>query len=56
VIRREDAELKIDFRLGEITETFYDLVEDARARDKARHIREGLLHGTTDAPTMHAAN
>ena len=49
VIRRDDAELKIDFRLGEITETFYDLAEDSRAGDKARHIREGLLHGTTDA-------
>jgi predicted metalloprotease with PDZ domain len=56
VIRREDAELKIDFRLGEITETFYDLAEDSRAGDKARHIREGLLHGVTDAATIHAAN
>ena len=56
VIRRQDAELKIDFCLGEITETFYDLAEDARAGDKARHIREGLLHGTTDAATIHAAN
>jgi len=56
VIRRDDAELKIDFRLGEITETFYDLAEDSRAGDQARHIREGLLHGTTDAATIHAAN
>jgi predicted metalloprotease with PDZ domain len=56
VIRREDAELKIDFRLGEITETFYDLAEDSRAGEKARHIREGLLHGVTDAATIHAAN
>jgi predicted metalloprotease with PDZ domain len=56
VIRREGAELKIDFHLGEITETLYDLAEDSRAGDKARHIREGLLHGVTDAPTMHAAN
>jgi predicted metalloprotease with PDZ domain len=56
VIRRDDAALKIDFRLGEITETFYDLAEDSRAGDKARHIREGLIHGTTDAATIHAAN
>jgi predicted metalloprotease with PDZ domain len=56
VVRREGTELKIDFHLGEITETFYDLAEDSRAGDKARHIREGLLHGVTDAPTMHAAN
>ena len=56
VIRRDDAELKIDFRVGEISETFYDLAEDSRAGEKARHIREGLLHGTTDAATLHAAN
>jgi predicted metalloprotease with PDZ domain len=56
LIRRDDAEQKIDFRLGEITEAFYDLAEDSRAGDKARHIREGLLHGTTDAATIHAAN
>ena len=56
VIRRDDAALKIDFRLGEIMETFYDLAEDSRAGDKARRIREGLLHGVTDAATLHAAN
>ena len=56
IIRRDDGEVKIDFRLGEITETFYDLAEDSHAGDKARHIREGLLHGTTDAATLHAAN
>ena len=56
VVRREGAEMKIDFHLGEITETFYDLAEDSHAGDKARHIREGLLHGVTDAPTRHAAN
>jgi predicted metalloprotease with PDZ domain len=55
-IRRDDADLKIDVRLGQITETFYDLAEDSRAGDKARHIREGLLHGVTDAATIHAAN
>ena len=56
VVRREGTELKIDFHLGEITETFYDLVEDSHVGDKARHIREGLLHGVTDAATIHAAN
>jgi predicted metalloprotease with PDZ domain len=56
VVRRENTELKIDFHLSEITETFYDLVEDSHAGDKARHVREGLLRGVTDAPTMHAAN
>jgi len=56
VMRRIDAELKIDFRVGEIAETFYELAEDSSAGDKARHIREGLLHGTTDAATLHASN
>lgn len=56
VVRREGAQLKIDFQLGEITETFYDLTEDSRAGDKARHIREGMLHGVTDAATLHATN
>jgi hypothetical protein len=56
VIRRDDAELKIDFRLGEITETFYDIAEDAHAAEKALHIREGFLHGVTDAATIHAKN
>jgi predicted metalloprotease with PDZ domain len=55
-IRRDDAELKIDFRLGEITETFYDIAEDAHAAEKALHIREGFLHGVTDAATIHAKN
>jgi predicted metalloprotease with PDZ domain len=56
VIRRDAVDLKIDFRLGEIAETFYDIAEDSRAGDKALHIREGLLHGVTDAATLHAAN
>jgi predicted metalloprotease with PDZ domain len=56
VIRRDDTELKIDFRLGEIAETFYDLAEYSRAGEKARHIREGLLHGTTDVATLRATN
>jgi predicted metalloprotease with PDZ domain len=56
VIRRQDTDLKIDFPLSEVTETFYDLGEDSRTGDKARHIREGLLHGTTDAATLHAVN
>jgi predicted metalloprotease with PDZ domain len=46
-IRREEKELTIDFRLGEITETNYQVAEDARANEKARRIREGLLHGET---------
>ena len=48
-IRREDKELSVEFRLGEIKETAYEVVEDSHASDKARHIREGLLRGETSA-------
>jgi predicted metalloprotease with PDZ domain len=46
-IRREEKELTIEFRLGEIIETYYQVGEDARANEKARRIREGLLRGET---------
>ena len=48
-IRREDKELSVEFRLGEIKETAYEVVEDSHASDQARHIREGLLRGETSA-------
>jgi predicted metalloprotease with PDZ domain len=46
-IRRDDKELLVEFRLGEIKETVYDLREDAQANEKSRRIREGLLRGET---------
>jgi predicted metalloprotease with PDZ domain len=48
-IRRDDKELPIEFRLGEIRETAYEVVEDSHATEKARRIREGLLRGETSA-------
>ena len=48
-IRREDKELALEFRLGEIKETAYQVLEDSQATDKARRIREGLLRGETSA-------
>ena len=48
-IRREDKEVSLEFRLGDITDTFYGVVEDSHATEKARHIRDGLLHGVTAA-------
>ena len=44
---REGKKVSLEFRLGEIKETFYGVTEDGRAGNKARHIREGLLHGVT---------
>jgi len=48
-IRREDKEMALEFRLGETKETFYQVVEDSAAGEKARHIREGILRGETSA-------
>jgi len=46
-VGREGKKLSLEFRLGETKETFYGVTEDRRASEKARHIREGLLHGST---------
>jgi len=46
-IRREDKELSVEFRLGKIKETAYEVLEASHATEKARRIREGLLRGET---------
>jgi predicted metalloprotease with PDZ domain len=48
-VRREDKEFTIEFRLGEMKETLYQVIEDPHAGEKARHIREGMLRGETSA-------
>ncbi len=48
-IHRNDKEIAIEFRLGEIKEILYVVGEDAHASEKARHIREGMLRGETSA-------
>jgi predicted metalloprotease with PDZ domain len=50
-VRREEKELNIDIRLGEQREKFFQVAESANAGDRARRIREGLLHGTSDPVT-----
>ena len=50
-VRRDDHEMSIEFRLGEVTETFYQVVEDTRADAKAKRIREGILRGITQPVT-----
>ena len=52
-IRREDREITLEFRLGEIKEIVYLVGEDSHAGEKARHIREGLLRGETSAVAVH---
>ena len=50
-VRREEKEMALEFRLGEISEKFYQVNEDGHASEKARHIREGILRGTTQPVT-----
>lgn len=52
-LRRADNKQLIDLRLGEQREKFYQVVETADASDRAKRIREGILHGTTDPVTAH---
>ena len=53
LVRREDQEFNIEFRIGEIKETFYEVNEAAHPSEKARRIRDGILHGVTDAVSEH---
>jgi predicted metalloprotease with PDZ domain len=52
-VRREEKERTLDFKLGEEKELLYQVVEDVHANEKARRIREGLLHGVTQTATVH---
>ncbi len=54
-VQRDDREMSIDFRIDEATDTFYQVGEDSRADAKAKRIREGLLHGTTQPVTASTA-
>jgi predicted metalloprotease with PDZ domain len=50
-MRRDDHDASIDFRVDEATETFYQVAENSHAEAKAKRIREGILHGTTQPVT-----
>ena len=53
-IRREQKELDLELRLGEISDVQYVVAETPHASEQARRIREGWLHGTTSAATAGA--
>ena len=53
-IRRDDKEETIVTRLGEVREKFFEIIEAPDAEPRAKRIREGLLHGTTDPVTARA--
>ena len=48
-IRRDEREISLEFALGEIKETDYEVLEDPHASQKARNVREGLLRGETSS-------
>ena len=48
-IRREEKEQTLQFKLGEEKDVLYQVAEDSHASEKARRIRDGLLHGVTQA-------
>jgi predicted metalloprotease with PDZ domain len=52
-IRRDEKERGLEFKLGEEKEMHYQIAEDPHASEKARRIREGLLHGVTQEVTVH---
>jgi predicted metalloprotease with PDZ domain len=52
-IRREEREQTLQFKLGEEKEVIYQVSEDSHAGEKAKRIREGLLHGVTQQVSPH---
>ena len=52
-IRREEKEISLEFHLGEMIETMYQVAEDSHANAKARNIREGMLRGETGLVSRH---
>lgn len=52
-VKRDDKEEDITLRIGEVREKFYQIAESAHATDRAKRIRDGVLHGTTEPITAH---
>ena len=50
-IRRAEKEESVELHLGELHEKFFQVAERSTADDRARRLRDGLLHGTTDPIT-----
>ena len=50
-IRRPEKEESLEIRLGELHQKFFQVAEVSGADDRARHLRDGILRGTTDPIT-----
>ena len=46
-IRRAEQEASIEIHLGELHQKFFQVAEMSNADERARRLRDGLLHGTT---------
>ena len=51
-VRRDDKELMLQFKLGETREIVYEVSEDAHSNEKAKRIRDGMLHGTNQTTAV----
>ena len=50
-VRRDEKEETLTLHLGEVRERVYEVVESSTVSDRAKRIRDGILHGTTDPVT-----
>jgi len=50
-IRRGEKEESLEIHLSELHEKFFQVAETSNADERARRLRDGLLHGTTDPVT-----
>ena len=53
-VRRGEEEKSLDIHLGEVREKFFQVVDLPNADERAKHLRDGILHGTTDPVTARA--
>ena len=50
-LRRDEQEITLEFRIGELKETIYEVREKSHASEKARRIRDGMIRGFTSSVT-----
>ena len=50
-IRRAEKEESVEIHLGELHEKFFQVAEMSNADERARRLRDGILHGTTEPVT-----
>jgi len=51
-VRRDSREMNIEFQLDAVLISAYEVTESSNPNEKAKRIREGILHGTTGSPPL----